>query len=217
VYIGRERETKKIIKLLDEGFNVILKGRFGIGRSSLARHVARVTGDRWGFVFVDFSETPGKVCKRILKSFRSMQTRYKRETVKKYRSNRSLLARMDRRDGKKNVLVLDNIEKITKQRLNMLTFINAERRYQFIAIAEDFLAEKDLFLLRSNLLPAELVMIGYMKIDDTLKVFRHFSSKHNLGWNEDQIHSFAELSGGYPLGMKEIMDRVLKRGRKAHK
>ncbi len=213
MYIGRERETKKIIKLLNDGFNVILTGKYGIGRSSLVRHVASIHGNDRRFIFVDFSETPGKMCERILKSFRGLQPSAGREKTKKYRSNRKRLSTMDRIDGKKYVLVLDNIGKITRQKLNMLTSINAERHYQFIAIAEDFLPEEDLFLLRANLLPSQLIKIGHMKIDDLLKVFRRFSSKHNLGWNEDQVRFFAELSGGYPLGMKEIMDRALRRGR----
>lgn len=214
MYIGREREAKKIIKLLNDGYNVILRGKYGIGRSSLVRHVARIHGNDRGFIFVDFSETPGRMCERILKSFRARQPSVRREKIRKYRSNSKKISTMDRIDGKKHILVLDNIGKITRQRLNMLTSINAEKHYQFIAIAEDFLPEKDLFLLRANLLPSKLIKIGYMKIDDTLKVFRSFSSKNNLGWNEHQVRSFAELSGGYPLGMKEIMDRALRRGRK---
>jgi len=61
-FVGRENEIKQIIKALRRGDNVILTGKYGIGRTSLVKHIADTTRDRWRFIFVNFSQTPGRVC-----------------------------------------------------------------------------------------------------------------------------------------------------------
>lgn len=45
-FVGREKETKKIIKALQQGNNIILTGKFGMGRTRLMRHVATITQGR---------------------------------------------------------------------------------------------------------------------------------------------------------------------------
>jgi MoxR-like ATPase len=61
MFVGREKETKLIIKELVRGHNIVIEGKFGIGRTSLVRHVSSVISDQWRFIFVDFSQTPGKM------------------------------------------------------------------------------------------------------------------------------------------------------------
>ena len=41
-FVGREKEISQIVKALKRGENVILKGKYGIGRTSLSRHVPEI-------------------------------------------------------------------------------------------------------------------------------------------------------------------------------
>jgi AAA+ ATPase superfamily predicted ATPase len=65
-FVNREKEISQIEEAMEEGENVIVAGRYGIGRTSFVRHVAQIMRDQWRFVFVDFSKTPGSVCNYLL-------------------------------------------------------------------------------------------------------------------------------------------------------
>jgi DNA replication protein DnaC len=60
-FIGRKEEKKKIIESLNQGGNIILGGKFGVGRTTLAVEIANRLADVKKFVFVDFGQTPGKM------------------------------------------------------------------------------------------------------------------------------------------------------------
>jgi hypothetical protein len=49
--------------------------------------------------------------------------------------------------------VLDNIAKLTAQKLNLIRYWVAEGSFQFVAVTEAFLAEDELQALRLALLP----------------------------------------------------------------
>jgi hypothetical protein len=46
-----------------------------------------------------------------------------------------------------------------------------------------------------------------------VQFFQQLSKEHHLGWREGQIKNLAEVTGGYPLRMKEIALRELQRKR----
>jgi len=69
LYLGREEEQKEILKTLDEGWNVILTGKFGIGRTTLVKHIASLNEIQWRFVFIDFLKTPSNICRNFSNSF----------------------------------------------------------------------------------------------------------------------------------------------------
>ncbi len=210
IFTGRERETKKIIGWLEEGKNIVLTGKFGIGRSSLVRHVARKTSKRWRFVFMDFSQTPGTLSRQLMRDLFAGNIYDRKTKVRGYKSNRFRIVHMKLKDIRQHILVLDDIVKLTPQKLAFLRYLSDEKRFRFIAIVDESSLGKALFHLRATLLPSETLALRHMKIDDTLKVFRHFCAQHNLGWYEDHIRSLSELSGGYPLGIREILERKLK-------
>jgi MoxR-like ATPase len=68
-FVGREEEQKEILKTLDEGWNVILTGKFGIGRTTLVKHIASLNEIQWRFVFIDFLKTPSNICRNFFKLF----------------------------------------------------------------------------------------------------------------------------------------------------
>jgi MoxR-like ATPase len=213
-FVGRENETRQIGKTLTEGNNVIVSGKYGIGRTSLIRHLAETTEERWRFIFVDFSQTPGDVCNRLLiKLFPRQELDRKR---RKYRSNRFRIATLPLDDSRKQILVLDNVSKLTSQKQDLLRSLTWERRFQFVSIVEGFLPPDHLFLLRVRMNPSIFITLHYLSASDVAQFYRRLSREHRLGWNEIRIKNLVEVTGGYPLRMKEIALRELARNRIDH-
>jgi hypothetical protein len=208
-FVGREKETSEIIKALKRGDNVILEGKYGIGRTSLSRHVAEIGRDRWNFIYLDFSQTPAKVCGHLANSL----VRENNGKRMGYRQNRFRITNLDFRGQKPPVLVLDDIGKLTPPKLEFIRYLAMAKRFRFVAVVENFLKADKLSLLRGWLHPALLLNIGYLGEQPAREFFRHYSHKHHLRWTEEEISSLVEISGGYPLGMKEVAARRLARSR----
>ena len=212
-FVGRENEIGQIQEALTEGNNVIVLGKYGIGRTSLIRHIVETTKKRWRFIFVDFSRTPGHACHHLLTELFPGREFEPRHT--KYRSSRSRIATLPLNDSRKHILVLDNISKFSAQKNDLLRHLTWEKRFQFVSIAESFLSSNDLFRLRVRMDPSILVTLHYLNVSDVAEYYRDLSGQYRLGWNEGRIRNLADVTGGYPLRMKEIAVRELSRNRMA--
>jgi hypothetical protein len=186
-FVGREKETRQMIKALKRGDNVILMGKYGIGRTSLTRHVAEIGRHQWNFISLDFSQTPAKVCNHLADHLLPK----KDGEAMAYRQHRFRIANLVFDGQRQSVLVLDDIGKLSPQKVELIRYLAMAKRFRFVAVVENFLkADKP-----------------------TREFFRHYSLKHYFGWTEGEISSLAEMSGGYPLGMKEVVARRLARPR----
>jgi len=47
IFVGRENEARHIIRELKQGNNVVLCGKYGIGRTSLVKHLATTLLNEW--------------------------------------------------------------------------------------------------------------------------------------------------------------------------
>jgi len=202
LFVGRENEIGQIKGALAEGNNVIVLGKYGMGRTSLVQHVAKVTEDKWRFVFVDFSKTPGSVCNYLLAELFPTQE-FDREHVK-YKPSRFRITTLTLDDNRKHVLVLDNVSKLSVKKLDLIRHLTWERRFQFVSIVESFLPSDDLFRLRVWMNPAILIKLHYLSASDVAQFYGQLSREHRLGWTEGRIKNLTEVTGGYPLRMKEI-------------
>ena len=114
-FVGRQSEKKKIMESLNCGQNIILGGKFGIGRTRLIREIAKLVNER-KFIFVDFSQTPGKMSEKIMKVL-GITRRVKNQTRQMgYKSMRCRIANTDIAKQHKPVIVFDNVAKITARR-----------------------------------------------------------------------------------------------------
>jgi len=206
-FVGREKETRQIIKALNRRYNVILMGKYGIGRTSLTRHVAEIGRGRWNCIYLDFSQTPAKVCDHLANSLLPKNN----GKAMGYRHNRFRIANLDFEGQRQPVLVLDDIGKLTPQKVELIRYLAMAKRFRFVAVVENFLKADKRSLLRGWLHPALLLNIAYLGNQPTQEFFRHFSEKYHFRWTEEEINNLAEMSGGYPLGMKEIVTRRLAR------
>jgi len=206
-FVGREKEVEQIRESLEDGKNVILSGKYGMGRTSLIKHIGERMKDEWRFVFTDFSKTPGAICNHLLSKL-FPQHDLDPEYVK-YKSSRFRIVALKLKDKRKHVLVFDNLAKLTSPKSDLLRYLTWEKRFQFIAIVESFLPRNDLFLLRVRLDPAVVINLERLCTGSGIRFFRSLSEEYGLHWTEGRIKSLSEVTGGYPLRMKEITVREL--------
>jgi hypothetical protein len=208
-FVGREEEQREILKTLDQGWNVILTGKFGIGRTTLVKHIVSLNEIQWRFFFTDFSQTPGNVCNYLMKElFPEEESKWKHRG---YRSTRSFILNHRLEDLRKQIIVLDNIGKLTAAKLDLIRSLTWEKRFQLIAIVENFLPPGDLFRLRVRMSPASVIALGYLSVRKVAEFFYQFSKEHHLKWDESEIRSLATVTGGYPLAMNDVIERKLMR------
>lgn len=205
-FVGRNREIKRIIQALKTEKNVILQGKFGIGRTALIKEISLLLSDGKIFSFADFSQTPGTICDKLTKQL-DLPLRLKKNDKKmRYKSLRHRLATCLCASDK-HIIVLDNIAKLTPQKIILLRHLILGNRFQFIAIVENFMSPDDLSLLRSILLPAEVIPLKYLNHEETISFLRLHANKYNLNWPDDYIHKLALVLKGYPLSMIDMTKR----------
>jgi len=208
-FFGREKEISEIINALKKRKNIVITGKYGIGKTGLVKHISNITKQRWGFVFTDFSKTPSSVCNEILWKVSPKRQPEHRQKYIKYKTARSQIADLTLKDNRQPVIVLDNISELSHQKLAFIQYVTFSKRVLFIGITESFLPETNLFQLRACLMPSHLLRLGNLGTKNAVEFFRHASQKNNLKWSDKHIRMLAEVTGGYPLGMKEFVKREM--------
>jgi hypothetical protein len=212
-FVGREKEIGLIHEALEGGNHVILKGKYGIGRTSLIRHVAKVMQRGWRFLLVDFSQGPAWASRRLVAEIWPDGKGRGTPTSQSYRAVRSQLVHRALMDPRRHVIVLDNIGALSAQRLGFIRYVAGKERFRLVAVVEGFVGERELFRLRMELFPALLVTLVPLLPKDIRAFLRHASAQYALGWTESRINGLAEVVRGYPLGMKEVVQREIQRRR----
>ena len=208
-FVGRDKEIGQIKQALEEGKNVILSGRYGMGRTSLIKYIGKGMKDEWRFVFADFSKTPGAICNHLLSKL-FPQPGLDPQYVK-YKSSRFRIVTLDLEDKRKHVLVFDNLARLTPPKNDLLRYLTWEKRFELIAIVESFLPPNDLFRLRVRLDPAVVINLERLCAGSEIRFFRSLSEGHGFHWTEGHVKNLAEITGGYPLRMQEIALREIER------
>ena len=203
LFVGRQREIARIRRELAEGHNLVLTGRFGIGRTSLLRHMAREEGAEWYFVFIDGSQTPARMCEQLFLKLFPMQLKALRRSANPGSFMRRVITTRRFIDRRPHVLVLDDIAKLTHPRFEFIRWLRGLDRFRIIVVTERFLPQGDLWRLRSILVPAPLVTLERLSHSACRQFFETWSVRHGLGWDEGVVQGLARASNGYPLNMWE--------------
>ncbi|MEJ2167663.1 MAG: hypothetical protein P8X90_19220 [Desulfobacterales bacterium] len=206
-FVGRKREIAAVVKSLKQNRNVVLTGRYGVGRSSLVKQIARLHKETWQFLFADFSKTVARSCNDMISQLASGSSKAQRHQYTRLMYAKDILIGKKSAADLPRVLVLDNIGKISRPKLAFIRDMRLESGLLFIAIAEGFLPEADLFRLRAALYPSDMLELHNLKHKETATFFRNFSRLRRLGWSESFIRMLAASTEGYALLMKERAQR----------
>ena len=208
---GREKEIKKILSHLQRGENIILTGKYGIGRTTLMKHIAAIAMNRWRFLFLDFSQTPGQMIKQMSAMLSPKKNSKSESHCLRYKYSRSFVVRVATKNKYSTVLVLDDVARLTNPKLRLLQYLVLEGKFQFVVIVESFLPEEDLFRLRAALLPMAVIKLRYLNEVSTVRLLHHLAVRYSFNWPEPDIHLLAAATHGYPLGVHDLVVRELER------
>lgn len=206
--MGRSVETRAILRALGRGDNVILSGRYGIGRTRLIQHVAGTAGPALKFVFADFSDSLSNVARDLW-----IDIGQKRKSSVESMPFRLVVARLAAHacEMQNTVVVLDDIGKLTLPKIRFLQRLTLFGRMRYIAIVESFLPAVQFDRLKGCLAPSVQIELKHLSISDTCRYFEAVSKKHARRWHSAMIEGMADAARGYPLGMVEMAERELKR------
>jgi energy-coupling factor transporter ATP-binding protein EcfA2 len=206
-FVGRKREIAAVIRSLKQKRNVVLTGSYGVGRSSLIKHISGIYSETWQFLCADFSKTVARSCNEMINQLASAGPRIQAHSYTRLMYAKDIL--MGRKEAAElpRVIVLDNIGKISRPKLAFIRDMRLESDLLFIAITESFLPEVDLFRLGATLYPSDLLTLHNLKRKEIIAFFRNFSQRKRLGWSESLIQRLAASTGGYSLLMQNIAQR----------
>jgi len=211
IFWERGREIAVITAALANDKNLVLTGKFGIGKTTLVKEVAKMNRERWQFLFVDFSKTPARVCQDLLAKLRPKSPSRGRRRHLGYKQSRSLIADLASKTNRRCVIVPDNIEKLIPRKLDLIRYLKWDQPFLFIAIAERFLPEDELSCLRACLYPSKVIRLRYLSTNQTAGFLRYSANKHQFQWTESDIHMLTLATNGYPLALRESVTRELER------
>lgn len=205
IFVGRKKESDLILKALSEGRNVVITGKYGIGRTSLVHHISQIAEKKWHFVFTDFSKTAKAICSASLAEL------YPRQDIHKlaFKSVRGRLAYFAPRDSRKTVLVMDNIAKLTRQKFSLIRYLALQNHFQFIAITEMFLKKSELDRLRGQLLPEIFIQLSYLTREDSVELVRRYYEICKKKFVQADADLLAFSTHGYPLGIQNYFQSKL--------
>ncbi len=208
-FVGREKEIKVIIKTLERDTNIVLLGKYGIGRTALMKHMANTSQGPWRFFHVDFSQTPKEVCNTLLTQLCPGYYHKNNGRYETYQKSRFQIAHLELPDKRKPILILDNIARLSSHKLQFLNYLATEKQFGFIAIVEQFLPEQDLLRLRVAISPAIRLNLNNLNMRNTQEFFHKYSQKYHLNLTSNRIKAVSEITNGYPLAMKEFVKKEL--------
>jgi hypothetical protein len=206
-FVGRKREIAAVVKALRHRRNVVVSGRYGVGRSCLVKHIAGLYFESWRFLFADFSKTVARCCNDMVNQLSSGPSKAQQHRYTRLMHAKDILTGSKAAGDLPRVVVLDNVGKVSRQKLAFIRDIRLDSQLLFIAITESFLSEADLFRLRSALYPSDLLTIHNLNREEAAAFFRKFSQKKRLEWRESFIQTLAASTEGYALLMKERAQR----------
>jgi len=212
-FVGRQKEATYLRRELEAGRSVVLAGPFGIGRTSLARCVAREMAREWAFVHVDFDRPPGEVWRDLFAAIHPRACAGLRGEVRPAKWTRFRVLNRPTESRRRHVVELDNVARLSAPRIDVVRRLR--ERFPVVAIVEGFLPEPAQAELCRSLWARAPLRLAHLSPAATLDYFRECSRRHGFGWGEGEIRGLARATHGFPLGMREAVEAEQRR-RKAH-
>lgn len=208
LFVGRKAEIARIRETLREEGNILLEGRFGMGRTSLLRHMERQVSPGLSWVFLDGADTPAvwgrnlveRLCPRGLNSSGG-----DRISAREDRHHLEHVAAQGKRPA---VIVLDHLGKLTHPKAAFCRWLAGLRRFRIIAVPDASVPRQSLEGLRMALYPCLRLQVGHLSPAATRRFFETFADRQGLSWTPGHIHGLAFATRGYPLAMWQALRGV---------
>lgn len=201
LFVGREKELARIQVELEAGHNLVLTGPFGIGRTTLLRHLARARLADWRFVFLDGGQTPGRLCEQLLDVWSPRRPKPTRRRAEPWTVERRQLPERLTREPRSVAVVLDDLGKATAPKKEFLRWLQELARIRIILVTERFLDGETELHLRGLIYPAPKVTLGPLPEGPSRAFFETWARHHELAWDAGTIHGLVLATRGYPTGM----------------
>jgi hypothetical protein len=205
LFVGRQEESDRIRTELAAGKNLVLTGPFGIGRTAILRQVAWELREHWEFIFLSGAVTAGRMCRDLFLALFPQERDALNHREVSLAAQRRALAGAPRCDRRQWVVVLDDMAKATRQRVDFIRWLRGLGRFQVIAVTERFLPDEARQRLRVALAPAPLLALERLEPAMARAFFQAWSEQHRLGWGPDHVRGLVQATRGYPLGMREAV------------
>jgi hypothetical protein len=210
-FVGRRRESNILSAELQAGCNVIVTGPYGIGRTALVKDLARTMAEEWRFVWLDGGRTPGELCRDLVGALFAHANASGVSTLR-YKQARSWVASRPPADPRGHVIVLDDLAGVSAAKLDLIRRLVRVGRFRLVAVAEAFIPAMEMAQLRSALVAREPIRLGPLRLRDAERFFEEYRATLGLQWSKTDIHGLAVAAHGFPLGMRELVARELRRG-----
>ncbi len=210
-FVGRSREIVALRRLLRQGNNIVLRGRYGVGRSRLTREFAARFSSTWQFLFLDFSRPVSRSLNEALRRASLPRGRSGRRRCRRLIDAKEILSPDPHVAVLLRVLVLEDIGKLSPRKIAFLEDLRQGGSLQFIAVVESSLPETDFFRLRALLYPSAVLTLGNLGHAATVAFFRLASRRCRLGWDEPTLQGLARAANGYPWWMVERLRREIEK------
>jgi hypothetical protein len=215
MFVGREAEIARIEAALHSERNVILQGKYGIGRTSLAREIAGRSRS-WRFVFTDFGAPGTAISTSILAELtgRSRHAAGEKRTARQLA--RAIASYVPPKRIARVIIVLDNVARITRPKIELMRTLHTSKHLLFIAILERFVTGEDMMRMRVVLDPAVVIGLDPLDLDASVRFFASAAAEWRLAWTDSEIDLLARIMHGYPLEMVRIVRAAQRRSRQVH-
>lgn len=206
-FVGRTRELHRMRQLLEDGRNIVVTGPFGSGRTALVRELGLRLAQSHVFIFRDVSHSRMQIRRAIEDAL------FRNGRAPKYaiheRSHSRGIARSAPR-ALRPVLVLDDVARVTSQKVTLIRHLVRSEQCQFIMIVERFCAPRELARLRAVLGAAPLSRLGPLSLAAVERCVTECARACGFDWSASEIRSMARATHGFPLGMRLTLEAAIR-------
>jgi hypothetical protein len=199
-FVGRETEIARVHAALRDGRNVVLLGKYGIGRTALLREIARRNAG-WRFVFTNFGDGGGTIAAAVLAELLGRSRRALQSEASARQLARAIAAYIPPKRVARVVIVLDNVAKLTRPKLDLVRRLRESERLAFVAVVEPFVPGDDVMRLRAALQPSAVVALDALDAKTSARFFAAAAAEFHLPWSDSDVNALARTVRGYPLEM----------------
>jgi hypothetical protein len=186
----------------------VVTGKFGMGKSALARHVAGLAASARLFLFASASLSPARICEALVSQLPTQRgaKAARRPPAASYLSLRARLVAAPRK-GTAPVVVLDDVSRVSAPKAALVRHL-ALAGIPLIVLLDTGLPERDRRRLHAWLEPSEKIHLGPLSLADSTELLDRLSMEGQLEWSRQEIAAWARASSGYPLRLQEIATRA---------